>query len=270
MLKNFVGRGIPLSNSDLLDALKILDMDEDALPVLWAVLSVESRGFGFSPSRRPKILFERHIFFRETNGRFESDAPDLCARTGGGYKGGDAEYSRLEQAIDLCKNANIDPSIALKSASWGLGQVMGFNAGKAGFDDVTAMVQAMTDAENRQLSGMVQFMRANGLHQKLKDHNWGGFAKGYNGASYWKNAYDVKLKAAFDKFSSGISRDLQVRAAQAGLLYLGYKPGEPDGVLGQNTWAALTAFCKKEGLQMPHSYGLDDALFQAILKKSGL
>jgi hypothetical protein len=40
-----------------------------------------------------------------------------------------------------------DEQAALESASWGLGQVMGFNAKTAGFADVHAMVDAMVAGE---------------------------------------------------------------------------------------------------------------------------
>ena len=82
---DFTGTGRPMTEAGMAAALTALGMDTKAdLPALWAVLTVESRGFGFLPDRRPKILFERHIFFRQTAGRFAADAPDICAKTGGG------------------------------------------------------------------------------------------------------------------------------------------------------------------------------------------
>jgi hypothetical protein len=49
----------------------------------------------------------------------KADRPDISNPKPGGYKGGAGEYSRLEAAMTLDKEA------ALKSASWGLAQVMG-------------------------------------------------------------------------------------------------------------------------------------------------
>lgn len=266
---NFSGRGQPLTDTDMEQALSILGLEPATdLPALWSVLTVESRGFGFLADRRPKLLFERHVFYKQTDGRFASTAPDLCAKTGGGYLGGAAEYDRLARALSLCRVAGLGDEPALRSASWGLGQVMGFNAGAAGFQTAREMVTQMSESEAAQLAGMARFMTSEGLDARLRARDWTGFARRYNGSSYWKNAYDVKLKSAFEKFSSGISRDLRARAAQGALLFLGYKPGDPDGVLGQNTRRAILAF--RVDAQMGASEDLDDAVFNAIMGKAGL
>ena len=266
---DFSGTGQPLTPTDLETAVQTLGLSAASdMPVLWSVLTVESRGFGFLDSRRPKILFERHIFFRETGGKFEGAAPDLCARTGGGYKGGEAEYDRLNRAIALCKESGLAADPALRSASWGLGQVMGFNAIAAGFKDAADMAARMSESEGAQLAGMASFMRSAKLDAKLRGRDWTGFAKSYNGATYWQNQYDVKLQAAFDKFSSGVERDLRARAAQGALQFLGFKPGDPDGVIGQNTRRAVADFRKANG--PPGNENLDDAVFAAIMAKAGL
>ncbi len=265
----FVGAGQPLTPASLNSALDILGMDAAAdMPLLWAVLAVESRGFGFLASRRPKILFERHVFYRETDGRFSESDPDICAATGGGYEGGDAEFERLDRAIALCLNKNLGAEPALRSASWGLGQVMGFNAAEAGFDDAQDLAVQMCGSEDVQLAGMARFISSRGLNEKLRAQDWTGFARAYNGASYWKNQYDLKLQSAFEKFSSGITRDLRARAAQGGLFFLGYRPGDPDGVVGQNTRRAIASFRRDSDLG--ESEELDDEVFDAIMRAAGL
>jgi hypothetical protein len=238
------------------------------MPVLWAVLTVESAGFGFLPDKRPKILYERHIFHRETGGRFSAQAPDLSQRGGGGYIGGAPEYDRLARAIALCKGAGVSELAALRSASWGLGQVMGFNAIASGFADAADMARKMAEGEDQQLLGMVGFIRSNGLHAQLRARDWTGFARRYNGPSFWQNQYDVKLKAAYEKFSGGVTRDLRARTAQAALVYLGYRPGDPDGLVGQNTRNAVAAFRRDE--KLPAGDALDDATYAALMKKAKL
>ncbi|CAH2407465.1 hypothetical protein MES4922_670002 [Mesorhizobium ventifaucium] len=104
-------------------------------------------------------------------------------------------YPRLKAACA------IDETAALRSASWGLGQVLGENFRAAGFPTVQAMVEAMMEDEALQLAAAVNFIAANRLDGKLRAHDWAGFAKGYNGASYGKNAYDIRLAAAFRKWS---------------------------------------------------------------------
>jgi hypothetical protein len=266
---DFAGKGSPLTEAGLNSALSTLGMSGSAdMPVMWALLTVESRGFGFLDDRRPKILFERHIFYKETGGRFAAAAPDLSAKSGGGYLGGAAEYDRLERAIALCRDAGLSPEPALRSASWGLGQVMGFNAIAAGFSSAADMASQMAESESAQLAGMAGFMRSQSLDSKLRNHDWAGFARSYNGVNYWQGQYDVKLRAAFEKFTSGVVRDLRVRSAQAALVYLGFKPGDPDGVLGQNTRKALDAF--SADAQMGGSDDLDDGTFNALMQKAGL
>lgn len=266
---DFAGKGRPMTEGGMQAALSRMDMDPKAdMAVLWSVLTVESRGFGFLADRRPKILFERHIFFRETGGRFAADAPDICAKSGGGYIGGAAEYDRLARALVLCRKAGLGDDPALRSASWGLGQVMGFNAVASGFAGPADMVAQMSAGEDAQLAGMAGFIKSGRLDAKLRARDWAGFARSYNGPNFWQNQYDVKLKAAFEKFSSGVSRDLRARTAQGALLYLGYAPGDPDGVVGQNTRRAIAAFRKDTGL--PAGDGLDDATFNTLMKNAGL
>jgi hypothetical protein len=110
---------------------------------IWAVLTVETMGSGFLPDRRPQILFERHIFRRETDGAFDATAPEVSSPAAGGYGAlGAHQYDRLGQAIRLDRQA------ALRSTSWGIGQVMGFNAGRAiggGLPEVLDGVAAVSD-----------------------------------------------------------------------------------------------------------------------------
>jgi hypothetical protein len=258
-----------MSEAGMRHAVAALGMDPEAdMPVLWAVLTVESRGFGFLAKRQPKILFERHIFHRETGGRFAKEVPDLSAPTGGGYVGGEGEYERLGRALAVCHKAGLSDDPALRRASWGLGQVMGFNAVASGFAGPAGMVAAMAEGEDAQLAAMAGFVRTAKLDRKLQARDWTGFARGYNGRDFWKNQYDVKLKAAFEKFSGGVGRDLRARTAQAALVYLGFRPGEPDGVIGQNTGAAIAAFRKAAGLTA--GTALDDATFAALMEKARL
>ncbi len=265
----FQGTGQPFSEMDMHSAIRILGMDPlTDMPRLWAVLIVESRGFGFLTDRRPKILFERHVFYKQTNGQFANSYPTLCSKTAGGYSGGVEEYVRLEEALNLCTSNGLDEELALRSASWGLGQVMGFNAESAGFTSSRDMATMMAKSESSQLAAMVQFIQYNGLDKYLRDGKWEDFARRYNGPNYSKNEYDIKLKATFEKFSSGTTRDLRARAAQAALLFLGHKPGDPDGVFGQNTGDAIQRF--RAASNMGTSRELDDAVFKAIMADAKL
>src|SRR5450759_3249470 len=106
---NFQGEGRPLSDEGLGQICSTLGVSE---PEVWAVLTVETRGFGFLQDRRPRILFERHVFHRLTQGRHDSGHADISNAKAGGYAGDAAEYARLEKAMGLDRDA------ALESASW--------------------------------------------------------------------------------------------------------------------------------------------------------
>ncbi len=120
----FKSKGRPL-NDEGID--KICGMLGVAESEVWAVLTVETRSFGFFYDRSPQILFERHIFHRLTEGRHDSKNADISHKKPGGYSRGPDEYKRLKKTMKLDKEA------AFQSASWGIGQAMGFNHKVAGF-----------------------------------------------------------------------------------------------------------------------------------------
>jgi hypothetical protein len=241
MLTNFAARGTPIAKSDIDAALGILNVEEASL---WAVIAVETRGFGFLPDRRPKILFERHIFHRLTQGRFTPTHPDISNPRAGGYARAAGEYDRLQRASQLTETA------ALESASWGLGQVMGFNAKKAGFSSVEAMVTAMIAGEGAQLQAAATFIKANSpLLAAFRAGDWVKFAFYYNGSNYKSNHYDAHLSEYHILYSDAANRpELDLRTAQAALTYLGFDPKGVDGLWGSGVRIALTAYRKLRGL----------------------
>src|SRR5262249_17260913 len=156
-----------------------------------------SSGAGYLDDRRPKILFERHLFHRATGGRFDASNPDISDPRSGGYGlGGAHQYSRLAEALTLDRKA------ALSSASWGLGQVLGSNFEVAGFNNVEDMVTHMVQSERHQLLGMFRFIEGNNLGVHLKNNNWLSFALRYNGQNAEENGYPRKLHAAFETFNN--------------------------------------------------------------------
>ena len=236
---DFAATGAPLTGDGFSDALDIIDAPPAAL---WAVLSVETSGSGYLVDRRPKILFERHIFHRLTGGQYDASNPDISAPTPGGYgPSGAHQYDRLQAALQL------DEDAALKSASWGLGQIMGGNFQFAGYDDVDDMVQDFVGSEDAQLLGMAHFIDAGGLGAKLAAQDWAGFARAYNGPNYAANAYDAKLAQAYGRYANGSTPDLSVRAAQTYLNYLG-SGLVVDGLVGPATRAAVQRYRLSRGL----------------------
>lgn len=169
--------------------------------VLRAVLTVETGGSGFDASGRPKAKFERHYFYRFLGS--QPDKQSLAVSGGLAYPkwgtkpyphGFDAVYVEIEAACE------IDLDCALRSVSWGLGQIMGNNHKMVGFDTAEDMVKDAMTSEVNQLKQMAAFINAAGLLDELKNKDWAAFAKGYNGPAYATNQYDVKLETAYNKY----------------------------------------------------------------------
>lgn len=259
-MARFVGAAEPLSKSGFAAAVDTLGI---GMAELVAVLKVESKSCGFLPSRRPKILYERHVFHRLTGGAHTADHPDISNPVAGGYAGNEAEYPRLEKAMRL------DRAAALKSASWGAGQVMGENHRMVGYDDAESMVAAMQASEDEQLLAVVNFIKARRLDAALREHDWARFARGYNGPAYAKNKYDLMLQGKYSEALSGTLPDLNVRAAQLYLSYLGYAVGDIDGLYGRRSRAAVVGFRLAQGLAGGERVdrGLLDALRAAALAR---
>ena len=238
MSKPFIGRSLALSSGAFQRTVVMLGVKAAEL---WALLEVETSGCGFLPDRRPKILFERHVFHRLTEGQY--DDGDISDQTPGGYGAeGAHQYDRLQRAMAK------DRTEALKSTSWGLGQVMGFNFESVGFADVESMVTAMADTEESQVSAIASFLIDKHLDAALRSHDWATFARGYNGEDYARNQYDAKLRGDYQSFSTGALPDIAVRQAQLYLTYAGYHPGPIDGNLGRLTRSAVIEFRSRNNL----------------------
>ena len=197
---NFEGTAQRLQDGDIASVAEELGVEEAALR---AVLSVETGGSGFDASGRPKALFERHYFYRN----LKNDPDKLSVAVGAGLaypkwgekpypKGSDAVYAEIEAACE------IDETAALLSVSWGLGQIMGANWKMTGCASVKEMVERACESEKNQLRQMAMFIKASGLVDELHNKDWAGFAKKYNGPAYEQNKYDVKLAAAYERFTA--------------------------------------------------------------------
>lgn len=252
---DFIGTGKRLTGSDIQSAARLIGCDTATIR---AVIEVECKGRGFDNQNRPVILYEPHIFARQTSNRFNSSHPRLSSRRWNRdlYAASQTgRYSQLKEAMQL------DEQAALCSASAGLGQVMGFNWQICGYVNVQQFWQAMKQSEASQLNAMIRFIKANHLDDELRRHDWAGFARGYNGSAFRKNKYDKKLSKAYLKHATldaGApvtqknwlkmgAKGASVRALQARLAKLGF-PVDIDGDFGLNTKSFVIDFQYSEGL----------------------
>jgi hypothetical protein len=166
-----------------------------SIPALRAVMQVECKQDGFLSTGEPVILFERHVFYRLCDSKARDAAykqrSDICNPSAGGYGLISAQHGRLQAACSY------DRSAALQSASWGLGQVMGYHWESLGYDSLQAFINAMYRSEAEQLDAMCRFIRVNHLIDELQRKDWAGFARRYNGPAYAQNRYDAKLAHAY-------------------------------------------------------------------------
>lgn len=167
-----------------------------------AVNAVESAGAGFLPDGRPKILFERHVMFRQLGAHgIDPDpiaikSPSVVNQKRGGYIGGQGEHARLATAMQ------IHPDAARESCSWGQFQIMGYHWRALGYESIDQFAEAMAHSEGQQLDAFIRFIEAEpALLKALKTKKWADFARIYNGPAYKENLYDVKLARAFARFS---------------------------------------------------------------------
>lgn len=162
-----------------------------------ALSDVESPKGGFNSDGTPKILFERHKFWQALTDRnwitkrneMRDKYPDICHPSPGSYNTR-PQYEKLLIAATLNWDA------AHESASWGFGQVMGFNFESLGYESVRDFVEQMYQSEGAQLDAVCRYIQVNHLDDELRREDWAGFAKGYNGKDYRINKYDTKMAAA--------------------------------------------------------------------------
>lgn len=156
---------------------------------------VESKGSGFWEDGTPQTLFEAHHFSRFTDGRYDSRYPSISSRTWDRklYRLWKAEQDRLALA------ASLDREAALKSASWGKFQIMGFNWKACGFASLQDFINAMY-TERGQLEAFVGFIKAMRLQKWMNPFTPEKLAEIYNGKGYKSNDYHRKLARAFEKF----------------------------------------------------------------------
>ncbi len=197
----------PPSGAEFLASLKVLDStpltraDYEAVATrlgceweaLAAVAKVESGPLGgFAPDGRLVILFERHLFSRKTNSRFDQSNPSVSNRTPGGYpRSQDDRWAQLTEAYAL------DPEAALQSASYGRFQVLGQNFPNLQKANAHEYVAKLARSEKDQLDAFEGFIRANNLADELQRKDWTGFASRYNGPGYAANQYDTKMAEAY-------------------------------------------------------------------------
>ncbi len=173
---------------------------------LHAFMDVEAAGSGFDKQGRPKILFEPHVFYRNLKGAQR----DRAVKEGLAYpKWGEKPYPS-DSDPRLKKAMVINETVALKSTSWGLGQILGENHEMVGYRTVQDMVRKFMDDEEYHLEAIVDYLvsakldgelrKLAALTRKTTAADTEKLVSVYNGPGYKKNRYHTKMAAAHNKW----------------------------------------------------------------------
>ena len=169
--------------------------------IIRAVRKVEAPRGPFDDEGRPSILYERHVFHRNTAppGLFSERNTTLSASKGygpGGYGAFSAQYDRLAAACAL------DPHAAFEACSWGAFQVLGENWEALEYASPFDMALALTTSEAAHLDSFSRFVKANDLEDELRACKPGDpescipFVSRYNGPGFRAFNYHIKLAQA--------------------------------------------------------------------------
>lgn len=271
--KDFKGEARQLEDIDLPRIAHSIGAGEDEVHML---MDVEAAGDGFDSQKRPKMLFEPHIFYRELGAGAKRDR---AVKEGLAYPTWKRDYPK-DSYPRLLKAMEIDEAAALRSASWGASQILGDNFKLAGYATVHDMVNGFCDDEDDHIEGMISFVKNTGIDDDLRrlaalkrpttPDDCRIIAKTYNGAAYEKNGYHTKMAAAHNKWKkikdtpwspemagpiivaegeTGVLDKVAIKEAQQLLKDKGYiEVGKIDGLAGKDTASAITAFQIVEGL----------------------
>lgn len=158
---------------------------------LRAVSQVESGGAAFDQEGRPKMLFERHLFHRLTEGKWSTC--NFSNPKGGGY----AEDSWAKLTMAACKDA----AAAFAAASWGKFQVLGTHWRDLGYPSPIDLAYSTVSSEAGSYELLARYIEHNGLRGAISalspdPETCRPFAAAYNGPGYRDFDYHAKLARA--------------------------------------------------------------------------
>lgn len=166
-----------------------------------AVAKVESAGSGWFDSGLPKILYERHYFYKFMKKTISWVSGFLSNSSSGGYTV-DADKNGINDNWDkLAAAVCINPDAAIQSVSIGAFQVMGKWYKDCGYQRPIDMLWAARNSEYEHYKMLAGFIKANNLQKAFlavsTDPNTNvRFVEAYNGPAWRKNDYANKLAKA--------------------------------------------------------------------------
>lgn len=158
---------------------------------LKSIIQVESGQHGFSDKTGRIIIQFEPTWFKRLYTHWQDDTTHTVWQSN---KVGDqtVEWSAFNDAFAE------DPNAAMKSASIGMMQLMGFHYAEIGFKTVGAMWDDAKVSEANQVVQAVKWIKTvPKLDKALKAKDWATVAYYYNGENYKQFHYDDRLAAAY-------------------------------------------------------------------------
>jgi len=184
-----------------------------------AIITVEAGKVGLTSDGKPVIRFEPHVFNKqlasrgiEKHGGWGSSTLTGRNVDGVSCEGGQAnEHACFQKALQINKDA------AYNSMSMGLGQIMGFNAGTAGYPSAENMFQSFSaggGGEVEQIKAMFRLIEKTPAQlSACRRKDFGAFTRAYNGSSPGSDLYAryvSGMQNAYAKNGGGTSSGNQV------------------------------------------------------------
>lgn len=183
-----------LSDEDFIHVAEELDVEVAAIR---AVVSVETgkQMKGFWAPGVPVVNFDNTVYSRMRKRVKSPGAKGVEVPSG--LKG----YA-LREWTQLVNARKVNVQAANMGTFWGMFQIGGFNYAKCGCSSVDEFVERMSYSELSQLELFAAFVKNTGMLSDLKNKNWAGFARKYNGAGYARRGYHTRMAAAYKRFSA--------------------------------------------------------------------
>lgn len=163
-----------------------------------AVVSIEagSRMRGFWAPAVPVVNFDSKMYAR-FKGKAGVPEKALNDTVPGGLTG----YA-LREWTQLVNARKTDCRAANMGSFWGMFQIGGFNYRKCGCETVDEFVELMSYSELEQLELFAAFITNGGMLTDLRNKNWAGFSRKFNGPGYVRRNYHTRMAAAYKKYKA--------------------------------------------------------------------